>query len=238
VLLEKPITATVAEAAELNRIARERGALLQIGHLERFNAALLDLGGTLTEPLFIESHRLAPFKLRATDVSVVLDLMIHDIDIILDLVRSPVRHIAASGARVLSDEIDIANARIEFESGCVANVTSSRVSLKSNARCASSKQRLRLHRFPESRPGDPPPRQQGDAARRSGNHPRGKSLHGGRRPAGGNRSFLDAVQHGKRWSSAARTACAPWRRAAHHRAGAGRAPAGDTSRLIDQEPDP
>ncbi len=208
-LLEKPITATVAEAAELNRIARERGALLQIGHLERFNAALLDLGGTLTEPLFIESHRLAPFKLRATDVSVVLDLMIHDIDIILDLVRSPVRHIAASGARVLSDEIDIANARIEFESGCVANVTSSRVSLKSNARCASSRQRLRLpsiSRIAAWRSTASAARRCCPAFRKS---PARKSLHGGRRPAGGNRSFLDAVQHGNRWSSAARTACAP-----------------------------
>lgn len=131
VLLEKPITATIDEAVELNRIAREHGAVLQIGHLERFNAALVDLGRTLTEPLFIESHRLAPFKPRATDVSVVLDLMIHDIDIILHLVKSRVRHIAASGARILSDEIDIANARIEFDNGCVANVTSSRVSLKS-----------------------------------------------------------------------------------------------------------
>ncbi|MDD3517237.1 MAG: Gfo/Idh/MocA family oxidoreductase [Chromatiales bacterium] len=131
VLLEKPITTTVEEAVELNRIAHERGAILQVGHLERFNAALLDIGRVLSEPLFIESHRLAPFKPRATDVNVVLDLMIHDIDIILDLVKSRVSNIAASGARILSDAIDIANARIEFENGCVANVTSSRVSLKS-----------------------------------------------------------------------------------------------------------
>lgn len=130
VLVEKPITSTVEEAAALNRLARERGVILQVGHLERFNAALMDLADRRGEPLFIESHRLAPFKPRATDVNVVLDLMIHDIDIILDMVRSPVKSLAASGARVLSDAIDIANARIEFESGCVANVTSSRVSLK------------------------------------------------------------------------------------------------------------
>ncbi|MCG5517927.1 Gfo/Idh/MocA family protein [Ectothiorhodospira sp. 9905] len=131
VLVEKPITSTVAEAAELNRVAREHDAILQVGHLERFNAALLDLAEQRCAPLFIESHRLAPFKPRATDVNVVLDLMIHDIDIILDMVRSPVKAVAASGAKVLSEALDIANARIEFENGCVANVTSSRVSLKS-----------------------------------------------------------------------------------------------------------
>ncbi len=130
VLLEKPITATVSQAAELNRIAREKGLILQVGHLERFNAALMDLADRRMAPLFIESHRLAPFKPRATDVNVVLDLMIHDIDIILDMVRSPVKSLAASGAQVLSQAIDIANARIEFENGCVANVTSSRVSMK------------------------------------------------------------------------------------------------------------
>jgi predicted dehydrogenase len=130
VLLEKPITTTVEEAADLNRIAREKGVILQVGHLERFNAALLDLADRRMAPLFIESHRLAPFKPRATDVNVVLDLMIHDIDIILDMVRSPVKSLAASGAQVLSQAVDIANARIEFENGCVANVTSSRVSMK------------------------------------------------------------------------------------------------------------
>lgn len=131
VLVEKPITATPEEARELVEAARERGLVLQVGHLERFNAALLGIASTIREPLFIESHRLAPFKPRATDVNVVLDLMIHDIDIILDLVRSPLRSIQASGARVLSEAVDIANARLEFESGCVANVTSSRVSTKS-----------------------------------------------------------------------------------------------------------
>jgi predicted dehydrogenase len=130
VLVEKPITTTVEEAEELNRIAREKGVILQVGHLERFNAALLDLANRTMAPLFIESHRLAPFKPRATDVNVVLDLMIHDIDIILDMVRSPVSSLAASGAQVLSQAVDIANARIEFENGCVANVTSSRVSMK------------------------------------------------------------------------------------------------------------
>jgi predicted dehydrogenase len=131
VLLEKPITTTVAEAHALNRIAREQGVVLQVGHLERFNAALLDLTGREVTPLFIESHRLAPFKPRATDVDVVLDLMIHDLDIILELVRRPLRSVVASGARVLSDAIDIANARLEFDGGCVANVTASRVSMKS-----------------------------------------------------------------------------------------------------------
>ena len=131
VLVEKPITTTVDEAADLVRIARERNLVLQVGHLERFNAALLGIAPRIERPIFIESHRLAPFKPRATDVNVVLDLMIHDIDIILELVRSPVRAIQASGARVLSNAVDIANARLEFDSGCVANVTSSRVSMKS-----------------------------------------------------------------------------------------------------------
>ncbi len=130
VLLEKPMTVTVDEARELNRITKEHGALLQVGHLERFNPALMKLTQNRLAPRFIESHRLAPFKTRGSDVNVVLDLMIHDVDIILDLVRSPIRSIVASGAKILSQETDIANARIEFESGCVANVTASRVSLK------------------------------------------------------------------------------------------------------------
>lgn len=130
VLIEKPITATVGQAQELNAIAKKNGALIQVGHLERFSPGLMAAAGQCHNPLFIESTRLAPFKLRGSDVNVVLDLMIHDVDIILDLVKSPVRSIAASGARVLSNDIDIANARIEFENGCIANVTSSRVSLK------------------------------------------------------------------------------------------------------------
>jgi predicted dehydrogenase len=130
VLLEKPITTTLEEAQGLIEAAARHGRVLQIGHLERFNPAILALEGRITQPLFIESHRLAPFKPRGIDVSVVLDLMIHDIDIILNMVKSPVRRIDASGAPVLSSDIDIANARIQFENRCVANVTASRVSLK------------------------------------------------------------------------------------------------------------
>jgi len=130
VLVEKPITVTVDEADELIRIARERGLRLMVGHLERFNAALLGLDLTHDKPLFIESHRLAPFNPRANDVSVVLDLMIHDIDIILDIVDSEVERIDAKGVTVLTNDTDIANARITFKSGCVANVTASRASLK------------------------------------------------------------------------------------------------------------
>ncbi len=132
VLVEKPITTTLDEADELIALASDRQCVLQVGHLERFNPAVRALGSRLAHPpLFVESHRLAPFKPRATDVNVVLDLMIHDIDIVLDLVRSDVTDIRASGASVLSDAVDIANARIEFANGCVANVTSSRVSQKS-----------------------------------------------------------------------------------------------------------
>jgi len=134
VLLEKPIASTLEEARALTRLARERGVVFQVGHLERFNAAFLDLAGFTLNPLFIESHRVAPFKPRGTDVSVVLDLMIHDIDLILGMVKSPVRSLAASGTPVLSDGLDIVNARLEFENGCVANVTSSRVSVKSERR--------------------------------------------------------------------------------------------------------
>jgi predicted dehydrogenase len=134
VLVEKPITTTIEEAEALNQLAETRGVVLQVGHLERFNVALRRLMQEPLEPRFIESHRLAPFKPRATDVSVVLDLMIHDIDIILDLVKAPLIEIRASGARILTNDIDIANARLEFADGCVANVTSSRVSIKSERR--------------------------------------------------------------------------------------------------------
>lgn len=130
VLVEKPITTTVAEATELIELAAARQCILQVGHLERFNAVMLDLDKELAQPLFIESHRLAPFKPRGTDVSVVLDLMIHDIDIILNIVRSEVTRIDASGSPVLSDAVDIANARLQFASGCVANVTASRISTR------------------------------------------------------------------------------------------------------------
>lgn len=131
VLLEKPITTTVAEADELIRLAEEKGAVFQVGHLERFNPVIVGLKGLLTGPRFIESIRIAPFKPRGTDVNVVLDLMIHDIDIIQTIVGSPVKQISSIGAPVFTDEEDIANARIQFENGCVANVTASRISLKS-----------------------------------------------------------------------------------------------------------
>ncbi len=130
VLLEKPIAATVAEARELVATAGERGRVLQVGHLERFNPAILAVENIVSEPRFIESHRLAPFNPRGADVNVVLDLMIHDIDIILDMVRSPVRQLDASGVAVLSSDIDIANVRLQFANGCVANVTASRASTR------------------------------------------------------------------------------------------------------------
>ena len=129
-LIEKPITETVAEASALIGIAEKRGLVLQVGHIERFNSVMIGVEQHLHQPLFLESTRLAPFNLRAVDVSVILDLMIHDIDIILDLIDSPVKQISASGISVLTDNIDIANARIEFENHCVANVTASRISLK------------------------------------------------------------------------------------------------------------
>ena len=130
VLVEKPITTTVADARRLIEVAARKHRVLQVGHLERFNAGLLALDGILTTPRFIESHRLAPFKQRGTDVNVVLDLMIHDIDIIQDIVHAPISSLDAVGAPVFSGEIDIANARIRFANGCVANTTASRVSLK------------------------------------------------------------------------------------------------------------
>jgi predicted dehydrogenase len=131
ILLEKPVTQTVAEAEELIRMAAERHLVFQVGHLERFNPAILALRGVLKNPLFIESHRLAPFKSRGTDVNVVLDLMIHDIDIILNMVHSTVKVVNSVGVPVLSNEVDIANARLQFENGCVANVTASRASRES-----------------------------------------------------------------------------------------------------------
>ncbi|RPI15221.1 MAG: gfo/Idh/MocA family oxidoreductase [Lysobacterales bacterium] len=130
VLVEKPITETAAQARELIEVAARRGRLLQVGHLERFNSAILALEGTLRVPRFIESHRLAPFKERGTDVNVVLDLMIHDIDLIQSLVGSPIVSIDAVGTSVFSAGLDIANARIRYANGCVANTTASRVSMK------------------------------------------------------------------------------------------------------------
>jgi predicted dehydrogenase len=130
VLIEKPITVTLAEADELIRLADNKGCLIQVGHLERFNPAVTALDGIVQNPRFIESHRLSTFKGRGTDVSVVLDLMIHDIDIILNFVPSSVQNIHAAGISVVSKHVDIANARLEFANGCVANVTASRISLK------------------------------------------------------------------------------------------------------------
>ncbi len=130
VLLEKPITQTLEQADELIRIAKDKGAILQIGFVERFNPAVTALANFLRRPLFIEAHRLHPFFTRGTDVDVILDLMIHDLDIILHFVHSPVTQVDATGVSVLSDEVDIANARVTFENGCVANITASRVTNK------------------------------------------------------------------------------------------------------------
>ncbi|MCC6173643.1 MAG: Gfo/Idh/MocA family oxidoreductase [Gammaproteobacteria bacterium] len=130
VLVEKPVTETVAQARELIEVAQRRGRLLQVGHLERFNAAVLAAEAHLSQPRFIECQRLAPFKERGTDVNVVLDLMIHDIDIVQSIVGAPLETIDAVGTPVFSGAVDIANARLRFANGCVANVTASRVSLK------------------------------------------------------------------------------------------------------------
>ena len=127
-LVEKPITDTAAQASELARIAAARQVILQVGHVERFNPVLSALEQRLTHPRFIEAHRLSPYPNRSTDIGVVLDLMIHDLEIILHLVRSPAQTIDAVGVPVLSRGEDIANARIRFENGCVANITSSRIS--------------------------------------------------------------------------------------------------------------
>ena len=131
VLAEKPITVTVAQADELIALADAKKLVLQVGHLERFNPAWLAVKDKIKRPVFIEAHRMAPFKARGIDVSVVLDLMIHDLDLILPLVASPVTDLRASGVSVLTDGIDIANARIEFANGCVANLTASRTSTAS-----------------------------------------------------------------------------------------------------------
>ncbi len=130
VFLEKPVTETVSEGRRLLALAEKQSVKVQVGHVERFNPAFLALQGVRSQPMFIESHRLAAFQPRGTDVSVILDLMIHDLDLILHLVKSPVRRVSASGVAVMSHTPDIANARVEFENGCVANLTASRISLK------------------------------------------------------------------------------------------------------------
>ncbi len=130
IFIEKPIAKTVEEAEHIRAILAENHVKGQVGHVERFNPAFTAVKNDIHEPMFIETHRLAEFNPRGTDVPVVLDLMIHDIDIILSVVKSKVKHISASGVSVISDTPDIANARIEFENGCVANLTASRISLK------------------------------------------------------------------------------------------------------------
>ena len=130
VFIEKPIVTSIEEARELIKIANEANVKVQVGHVERFNPAFLAVESYFDHPMFIESHRLAQFNPRGTDVPVILDLMIHDIDIILSVVKSNIKKISASGVAVVSDTPDIANARIEFDNGCVANLTASRISLK------------------------------------------------------------------------------------------------------------
>jgi len=130
VFIEKPIANSVIEAEEISIAARKLGVLGQVGHVERFNPALKAALVSITNPMFIESHRLAEFNPRGTDVPVVLDLMIHDIDILLSIIRSKVKSVSASGVSIISTTPDIANARIEFENGCVANLTASRISLR------------------------------------------------------------------------------------------------------------
>ncbi len=130
VFVEKPLTNTMDEARTLIKLAKESNVKFQVGHVERFNPAFLSLDKSSLNPMFIEVHRLAQFNPRGTDVSVILDLMIHDIDIILNIVKSNVSYISANGVAVMSDTPDIANVRIEFDNGCVANLTSSRISLK------------------------------------------------------------------------------------------------------------
>jgi predicted dehydrogenase len=130
IFIEKPVTNTIEEAKSLRGLSREANVHVQVGHVERFNPAFLAARDYCSQPMFIETHRLAQFNPRGTDVSVVLDLMIHDIDIILSVVKSNIKRISASGVAVVSESPDIANARIEFDNGCVANLTASRISMK------------------------------------------------------------------------------------------------------------
>jgi predicted dehydrogenase len=128
VLIEKPVATSLAEVDELSRLARQLGRTVQVGHLERFNPAVRATVPLITQPMFFEVHRLSVFTPRSLDVDVVLDLMIHDLDVVLSFVKSPVKEVRAVGLPVLSDKVDIANVRLEFESGCIANFTASRVS--------------------------------------------------------------------------------------------------------------
>jgi predicted dehydrogenase len=165
VLVEKPITESATEARELIALAKQRERVLQVGHLERFNAAILAAEPYLNSPRFIECHRLAPYRERGTDVNVILDLMIHDIDIVQTIVGSTIATIDAVGTPVFSDEIDICNARIRFANGCVANATASRVSLKTerkmrvfedDAYLSLDLQQKILTVIRKKEPGDPP----------------------------------------------------------------------------------
>lgn len=130
VFVEKPLAATMEEASKILKLVKEAKVKFQVGHVERFNPAYMAAQGYTTNPMFVEVHRLAQFNPRGTEVSVILDLMIHDLDIVLSLVKSPVKNISASGVAVMTDTPDIANVRIEFNNGCVANLTSSRISMK------------------------------------------------------------------------------------------------------------
>ena len=134
IFIEKPLTNTLEEAKQLLALVQGSDLVAQVGHVERFNPAFLSLAGMNLRPMFIEGHRLAMYNPRGTDVSVVLDLMIHDLDVVLSMVDSPIRQISASGIAVISATPDIANARIEFENGCVANLTASRISIKNMRR--------------------------------------------------------------------------------------------------------
>lgn len=135
VFIEKPLTTTTEEARALIDLAKEANVKVQVGHVERFNPAFLATMPHINNPMFVEAHRLAMFNPRGTDVPVILDLMIHDIDIVLSVIKSPVKRIHASGVAVVSDTPDIANARIEFNNGCVANLTASRISMKNMRKC-------------------------------------------------------------------------------------------------------
>jgi predicted dehydrogenase len=130
VMIEKPITTTLPEASELIRMAKQRECILQVGHLERFNEVWKTVGSAIDQPKFIEAHRIGPFQARGTDVDVILDLMIHDIDIVLKYVPAPIERIDSVGVPVLSPNVDIANVRIHFQDGAAANLTASRVSVK------------------------------------------------------------------------------------------------------------
>jgi predicted dehydrogenase len=177
VLVEKPLTVTVEEADELVGLAERAGRILQVGHLERFNGAVMAMLGMATTPMFIECNRISPFPDRSTDIDVVLDLMIHDIDIILSLVRSTVTSIRAVGIPVVSKKVDIANARLEFATGCVANVTSSRISIKKERKIRvfqpdtylsldyQNQELYAYHRIPDPRDPEARPRIEGGKVR-------------------------------------------------------------------------